>query len=120
MTNKEIIEHINSINTFIGVEKNAESPLLTTKGAFIVKRNLKKLMDVYEIYKQSLDDIRERYHLDNSFETESEQGNQKALTEINELLEVDTEIVTDPLTEDEFCSSAKLSDIMLLDFMIIQ
>lgn len=107
MTNQQVVNNLNSLNKFIGKENG--KALLNVKAEFKVFKNMQALNTVYQAYYASLEQLRARYQ---------DETSQEYLMVVKELLNIDTDIDIQTITENDFLDGCSLEDIMLLEFML--
>lgn len=111
MKNIEIVNALNNLNAFVERQRAQGTTLLSVGGQFAIKANEKALMEEYKPYEATLNEIKEKYNLEDKDEME------KANAELKELMEIDVEVSLRKVHEEDFKDGATIDDIILLDFM---
>lgn len=122
MKNIQIINAINAICKLEEIKSNDEKRY-PKKVSFLIRRNKKKLIEVYKVYDEELKEIIKQHNLkDLSAETIKElpvEKQEKLFKEINELQTVDVDIALEKINEEDFGEyDPNFEELDLLDFMI--
>lgn len=116
MKNKEIIDSINKLSAFVAHQRETGTSLLSVTGQFAIKHNFKMLNEHYKTYEETLNDIKEKYGIEDINYLEDLKDDAKK--ELEELLDINVDIELKTLTENDFKDGATFDDISLLEFMI--
>lgn len=110
MTNREIVNAINGISAI--KERKEKMPV---RVAWIIQKNLKRLVRAYEPY----DEVREK--IMDGYDNKPQDEKEKAAKDLNELLEQrNDDIHIDKITLEELeqCVGLTIGDIEALEFMV--
>ena len=122
MKNYEVMATINNTERFINREVENNKAFINTQAKFKLRKNLKALKNVYEIYNECLKELLTKYELqpqeDGSIKIEKDNPNaEKIQAELQELLNASSEINLEKITDSDFAEDCLLGDMMLLEFM---
>ena len=122
MKNYEVLDNLNKINKFIQREVENNKSFVSAKARFVIKKNLKALSNIYEIYMECLKEILGKYNVktneDGSIVIDKDNPEaDKIQADLQSLLNASSEVVINKIAETDFTDDCLLGDMLLLDFM---
>ena len=126
MKNIEIVNNLNNLNKFIQKEIDNNKSFVNSGARFKIKKNLKSLQSLYEVYNETLKDLINKYDLtineDGSIAIpkDNSEVQEKVISELNSLLQIDNEITLDKIKDEDFTDECLVGDMLLLDFMTME
>ncbi len=125
MKNFEVIATINNIERFINREVENNKAFINTQAKFKLRKNFKAFKNIYEIYNECLKESLTKYEIqpqkDGSIKIDKDNPNaEKIQTELQELLNTESEVVIEKISINDFSEDCLLGDMELLNFMTIE
>lgn len=122
MKNYEVLDNLNKINKFIQREVENNKSFVSAKARFVIKKNLKALSNIYEIYMECLKEILGKYNVKTNEDGSIVIGKDnpeadKIQADLQSLLNASSEVVINKIAETDFTDDCLLGDMLLLDFM---
>jgi len=122
MKNFEVMATINNVERFINREVENNKAFINTQAKFKLRKNLKVLKNIYEIYNECLKELLTKYEIqpqeDGSIKIDKDNPNaEKIQTELQELLNTSSKVTLDKISDSDFTDDCLLGDMLLLDFM---
>lgn len=122
MKNVEVLNNLNNLKRYIAREVENNRSFVNTSAKFKIKKNLKTLNNVYEIYNECMQEIFTKYDLqpnaDGSISIAKDNPNADNIQkELQDLLNVQTEVVIERISDKDFVEDCLIGDELLLEFM---
>lgn len=122
MKNFEVMATINNVERFINREVENNKAFINTQAKFKLRKNLKALKNIYEIYNECLKELLTKYEIqpqeDGSIKIDKDNPNaEKIQTELQDLLNTESEVTLDIISDSDFTDDCLLGDMLLLEFM---
>lgn len=122
MKNFEVMATINNVERFINREVENNKAFINTQAKFKLRKNLKALKNVYEIYNECLKELLTKYEIqpqeDGSIKIDKDNPNaEKIQNELQELLNASSEVTLEKIVDSDFTDDCLLGDMLLLEFM---